>query len=427
MNTFLEINAEEVAGKILLVDIDGTLTYDHGLEIDEAVREKLKDLAKVAEIYLCSNGPIERTRALAVAEGVRCIDSLHRKPNKKLMEHVERGDKEVIVIGDKALTDGVFAKNICAHFLPVKHLRHKDDGFITRASYLVDDIASVFMCVVFPVWPYLALLRPFQWIKNILVFCPIFFAGTFLEPHVFMRTLFAALTFSTVASAAYVFNDLCDLEQDRLHPVKRFRPLASGAVSALVGKFMLGLLLVLLGFELWYIPSLLPIIASYVVLNTAYSTWLKHIPVIDIALVASFYVLRIVAGGVASGTHISPWIVLCAFFGALFIVIGKRRAEFTRAEKRKVLSKYSQASLDAMLFIATALILASYGLYSILGSKSPYAVYSTVFVVMVLFQMLNRMFLAQAVAEYPEQLLFKDRSVLGLLLLWLIFMSIILY
>ena len=427
MNTFLDIEAQELAGKLVLLDIDGTLTYDRGTEIDEAVRQKLQALAKVAEIYLCSNGPVERTRILAEALALRYVDSLHRKPNKKILEQVERGDKALVVIGDKALTDGIFAKNIGANFIPVKHLRHADDRWITRLSYFVDDCVSVFVYALFPVWSYLALLRPFQWIKNILVFCPIFFAGTFLQPSAFLRTLFAALTFSTVASAAYVFNDLCDLEQDRLHPLKRFRPLASGAVSPLAGKCLLGLLVILLGIELFHVPALLPIILSYVVLNLTYSSWLKHIPVIDIGLVASFYVMRIVAGGVASGTHISPWIVLCAFFGALFIVIGKRRAEFTRAEKRKVLSKYSQASLDAMLLIATALILASYGLYSILGSKSPYTVYSTVFVVAGLFQMLNRMYLTQAVAEYPEQLLFKDRIVLSLFVLWLIFMSVLLY
>lgn len=427
MNTFLDIRVDEVAGAILIIDIDGTLTYDHGTKIETPIQERLREFTRVAEIYLCSNGSIERTREIAKAVGVRCIESAHRKPSRKTVETLHRGDKRIIVIGDKVLTDGILAQNIGATFIPVKHLRHSTDTIFVRATYIVDDIAGFFFYALLPIWPYVALLRPFQWIKNIIILCPAFFAGTLFYPQTLFYTLLAVFVFCTVASAAYVFNDLCDIEQDRLHPVKRYRPFPSGVISPWAGRWLLIGLLVLLAVELVLVPALVPVIAVYIVLNMLYSFYLKHTAVLDIALVASFYVLRIVAGGLVSTTYISPWIVLCVFFGALFIVVGKRRAEFARTEKRKVLSAYSQAALDAMLLVTTALVLASYGLYSILGSKASAGVYSTVFVLIVMFRLLNRMYVSQEIAEYPEQLIFRDRWVVGMVIAWIAYMSVLLY
>lgn len=427
MQTFLELQTSAVTGTILLLDIDGTLTHDHGTEIDLPIQQKIHELSQVAEIYLCSNGPLERTRVFANLLGVNWIESTHHKPNRRMIERLHRGDKKVIVVGDKILTDGIFAKNCGATFIPIKHLRHIDDSLLTRLIYLFDDSVGILTMAVFPLWPYLALLRPLQWIKNSIILGPAFFAGTLFRPETAWRTLLTILVFCTVASMAYVFNDLCDIKQDHLHPTKRFRPFPSGAVSPQAGKGILVVLLMLLGIELWILPALIPIIATYVVLNILYSTSLKHTAVLDIAVVASFYVLRIVAGGVGSATYISPWIILCAFFGALFIVIGKRRAESMQVEKRKVLQAYSQATLDAMLLVATALMLASYGLYSILGNRSSLAVYSTIFVVIAVFRLLNRMYLAQEVAEYPEHLLFHDHWVLAMIVLWIGYLSILLY
>lgn len=426
MPSFTELDVRAYAGATVIVDVDGTITYDKGGP-EEAALEKLKQLGAVARVYLCSNGEGARVQALAEACGVSWIDSPHRKPSRRVVEKITHSNARLVVIGDKALTDGLFALNIGAEFVPVARLRHARDTLVIRSTYLLDDIAAVFMRVLFPVLPYVILMRPLQWIKNVLVIAPIFFAGTVLEPAVFMRAALAAVVFCTVSSAMYVFNDIRDAAHDRLHPSKRFRPVASRAVSEGSAWALLVALLVASAALLTLVEPVWPIILAYVVGNILYSVSLKHVAVIDLAMVAFFYVLRILAGGAATATYVSPWIILCVLFAALFIVIGKRRAEFVHSVKRAVLGSYSQSALDYLLAASATLAITSYGLYSVLGSKSPYAVYSTIFVVVAIFRLLNRMYRSLGDAEYPETLVFKDSWILLTSFLWVIYMFILFY
>lgn len=149
--------------------------------------------------------------------------------------------------------------------------------------------------------------------------------------------------------------------------------------------------------------------------------------VVDIACVSAFYLLRIVAGGVAAAVSLSPWIMLCAMFGALFVIIGKRRAEAHRAQRRAVLEEYSSSALDFMLVASASLAIMAYGIYSVIGHTSPYLVYSTAFVAFALFRMLNRMYTHPEDAESPELLVFQDGWILGAFLAWALCTFLIFY
>ena len=278
-----------------------------------------------------------------------------------------------------------------------------------------------------PVLPYVVLMRPGQWVKNLLVFAPVFFAGTFMDAPRVLKALGAGLIFCAVSSAMYICNDILDAAQDRLHPTKRARPLASGAVGQNSALAMAFALLTVGSLGVYALPAIFPAVAAYVLLNILYTGALKHIAVVDLALVALFYVLRVIAGGEASMTYISPWIILCVLFGAFFLTVGKRRAEFAYGARRKVLDSYSKQGLDALLIAAATLAVSTYGLYSVLGTRSAYAVYSTLFVAAAVFRVANRMFEEEGEAEYPETLVFKDRWVLLITFLWAVYLFVLLY
>lgn len=428
MRTFAQLDGSVYTGKIIILDVDGTLTHDTGSVLEENVASALRSLSDVAHVHLVSNGPRERTQQMAALYNVSHIDSEHNKPSRRVMEKFagpKHGD--ITVIGDKAITDGLFAANIGADFVHVSHVRHADDPWFVRATYVLDRIAGIFIRVLFPALPLFILLRPQQWVKNVLVFAPIFFAGTFFDGVTFFHTTLAFAAFCAAASAMYVFNDIGDAENDRAHPAKRWRPVANGAVSvrAAYGLF-LGLCVVVAG-VLFALPSIVLVITAYIVGNLVYTLSLKHTAIIDVVCVALFYVARIAAGGVATGTSISPWIILCVFAGALVLAIGKRRAEFAHASRRAVLAQYSQASLDMILAVSATLAIASYALYSVLGTSTAYMEYSTVFVVAALLRLLNRLYVGDNGAEYPETLVFKDRWILGLSVLWAVYMCILFY
>ncbi len=427
MLSFEDLDEHALSGALVILDVDGTLLPDKGDVLERHVGEKVRRLAQTTELFLFSNGHRERTRSLAKEYGAGFIDSTHSKPSRRVIEGIARDGKRLIVIGDKSVTDGLFAANVGAEFVPVRRIRHAGDGAAIRLIYIMDDIASSTVRAVFPMLPYVILMRPLQWIKNILVFAPVFFASEATQPGIIMRVGVAAAVFCAVSSAMYIFNDLRDVEQDRLHPAKRSRPIASGAISVAAAWTMFGLLLALAVIGFFMLPAIVPAILAYAFGNILYSTLLKNIAIIDITAIAFFYVLRIIAGGEASATYVSPWIILCVLFGALFLVVGKRRAEFAHSSRRAVLASYTHTTLDMLLAASATLAVTSYGLYSVLGAHSPYAVYSTIFVFAAVFRLLNRMYAADEGAEYPETFIFKDRWVLGLGAAWMIFMLILFY
>ena len=219
-------------------------------------------------------------------------------------------------------------------------------------------------------------LRPKQWTKNLLVFAGVVFAQHASDPALLLRAVAGFVAFSLLASAVYVVNDLKDVDVDRLHPRKRHRPIASGALSPAVAWSVVPVLLVIVAALCsWLGFGFMLVLAAYLASNVAYSFGLKNQVILDVFVIASGFVLRAVAGvellkPVAPETQLSSWLLVCTFFGALFLAVSKRRRELMNAgvvasDQRAVLATYTPELLDRMLTIAAACTLMSYALYTI--------------------------------------------------------------
>lgn len=214
-------------------------------------------------------------------------------------------------------------------------------------------------------------LRPPQWAKNLFVLAPLVFGRALDEPESLVRATLAFAAFCAASSALYLVNDVQDRESDRLHPLKRLRPIAAGTLPAPVALGSAAALLAAaaaLGAPLG--AGFLAIVAGYALLNLAYSAGLKHVVILDVMIVAVGFVLRVLAGGVAVDVAVSSWLLLCTIFLALFLAFSKRRheivllAEEARGQRR-VLDHYSPAFLDQMINVVTASAVVSYALYAI--------------------------------------------------------------
>lgn len=213
--------------------------------------------------------------------------------------------------------------------------------------------------------------RPRQWIKNVLVFAAPGAAGVLTEARPLAKTAVAFVVFCLAASGTYFLNDSLDLEADRLHPKKRHRPIASGVVSLGLARVMAALLLLgsvglALALTRW---QLAVVVGCYVGITLSYSLWLKHQPVIDIAAVAAGFVLRTIAGGAAANVPISEWFLIVASFGSLFMVSGKRSAEFDemgedRAATRVTLSFYTASFLRYVRSTTSSVAILAYCLWA---------------------------------------------------------------
>lgn len=216
----------------------------------------------------------------------------------------------------------------------------------------------------------LRLMRPYQWLKNSFVFTGLLFGHAWDEASLVTQVVITFVAFCLVSSAVYVGNDIVDVEQDRRHPKKCRRPLASGQVpiSAAAG---LALLLVISGLGLAYVaaPAVLAILCAYVVMNIAYSLRLKHVVILDVFIIAAGFMLRILAGTLGVGIPPSQWLLLCGLMVTLFLGFTKRRAEIIalnddKTTHRKVLEHYSPVLLDKMVGITAAGLIMSYSLYT---------------------------------------------------------------
>lgn len=216
----------------------------------------------------------------------------------------------------------------------------------------------------------LRLMRPHQWVKNAFVFTGLLFGHAWHDPHLVTQVVIAFVAFCLVSSAIYTINDIIDLEQDRNHPKKSKRPLASGLVSIHAAIF-LAVLLGTLGLVLAYAasPTVLSILLGYALMNVAYSLWLKHVVILDVFIIATGFMLRILAGTLGVGIPPSQWLLLCGLMLTLFLGFTKRRAEIIaltddKTAHRKVLEHYSPVLLDKMIGITAAGLIMSYSLYT---------------------------------------------------------------
>ncbi len=220
---------------------------------------------------------------------------------------------------------------------------------------------------VLPAW--LRAMRPKQWVKNVLVLAAPLAAGRLFETGVLLASLWAFISFSLVSASIYLVNDSRDIEADRLHPKKQFRPIAAGELSIPTAYVLAGLTLVAsLALGFWVARDLGITLAVYWVLQVVYSFFLKHQPIIDLAMVAAGFLLRAVAGGVASGLLLSQWFLLVASFGSLFMVAGKRYSELkelgTEAGTRASLERYTKSYLREVWSVSIAIVIMSYSLWA---------------------------------------------------------------
>lgn len=214
-------------------------------------------------------------------------------------------------------------------------------------------------------------LRPQQWVKNLLVLAPLLFSQNLFAPAMAVKAMTAFFLFCLISSSVYLLNDIQDREADRLHPQKRYRPLASGELqvgAALV--IMVALLICALAGGVVISKTFVMILVGYWLTNLLYSTWLKHLVILDVFAIASGFILRVVGGGVAIQVEISHWLLLCTMLLALFLGFSKRRQELMLLGEeatghRHALGEYSPQFLDMMIGIVTASTVMSYALYTV--------------------------------------------------------------
>lgn len=213
-------------------------------------------------------------------------------------------------------------------------------------------------------------MRPHQWVKNLFVLTPVVFAGQLFELPAALRAFAAFGAFCAAASAIYLVNDIRDREEDRRHPLKRRRPIASGALSVSSASVAALILVAVAGTVAWSLGEPFALVLGlYLISNVAYTAGLKRVVILDVLLVAVGFLLRVEAGGVVVGVEVSSWLLLCTLFLALFLVVSKRRHEVQlmaedASSQRQVLQDYSPAFLDQMIAVATGATLVSYALYA---------------------------------------------------------------
>lgn len=273
--------------------------------------------------------------------------------------------------------------------------------------------------------PWIKLVRPKQWIKNGFVFAPLFFAHQFLDLHSWLLTSLAALGFLCISCMTYITNDIRDVGEDKLHPVKRRRPLAAGLMSipAAIGLacfFAVGAVSVIA-----VLPAHCGLIAAiYIGLNLAYTFYLKRIAIIDIFFIATCYVLRVLMGCYALSVTISPWIILTTFLLALFLGFGKRYHEMGFEEYARFkpnLQHYNRNLLDRLMTICGGAALITYAIYTAEISRQTgrvELVYTVAFVAFGLFRYLQSIYVYNQGGE-PESVIFKDKLQLANIAVWL--------
>jgi 4-hydroxybenzoate polyprenyltransferase len=269
-------------------------------------------------------------------------------------------------------------------------------------------------------------MRPKQWAKSVFIFTALIFDRKLLDQSAFLHTLAGAVLFSLIASAVYIINDIADLEADQNHPNKKLRPIASGKLP-LPTAWAAGIGLILISLPLAYIlsPAFFGICAFYLILNLFYSSWLKHVPLIDVLVLATFYVLRVTAGvTLIEVKRFSPWLYVVTSLFALFIGLGKRRAELVlqikySSESRPVLDGYSIGLLDQLINIVSGTTIIAYSLYTFSAPNLPENHSMMLTIPFVLYGIFRYLYLIQiGEGGAPEDIALSDRPLQGAILLW---------
>lgn len=282
---------------------------------------------------------------------------------------------------------------------------------------------------------YLKLIRVEQWVKNLFVFAPLFFSGKITNTYLFYESIFAFLVFSFTASSIYIINDYFDIESDRRHPEKKTRPLASGAVSKRSAEILFAFL-VILSVASIFIGNYIfhtnfwkfgVIIGFYFVMNLFYTFKLKQVAIVDICIIATGFVLRVLAGGYVTGIAVTNWAILLTFVLALVLAIGKRRGELINAQvsgkTRRALDGYNVQFADIALSISCTLAIICYLMFTLSPEVQdrfhPRVFYTVLFVVFAFLRYLQQT-LVYNKTESPTKIVYKDRYIQITIFLWVI-------
>ena len=273
------------------------------------------------------------------------------------------------------------------------------------------------------------LLRVHQYIKNLFIFMPLLFSFSFADAQNNINTLVAFVLFSVLASSIYIFNDLMDINEDRAHPKKKYRPLASGAVTPKTAK-MLILLLSLSSLSIASVFSieLFAVLIVYFILNISYSLKLKHISILDIFIIATGFVLRLFAGSAVTGIELSMWIILMTFLLAIFLALAKRRDDVLLSlegqETRKNIDGYNLEFVNASMVLMAGVVIVSYIQYTIspdvinrLGTH--YLYLTSFFVILGVLRYMQITFVEQNSGS-PTKVLIRDRFLKLTIVFWLL-------
>ena len=270
-------------------------------------------------------------------------------------------------------------------------------------------------------------MRIRQWTKNGFIFFAMVFDKQLFNPEPFIRTLAGFFLFCLISSAVYLYNDIADVEADRNHPEKKFRPIASGQLPLGVARFAAALLAGI-ALPLGYLlsPMFALILTAYLVINLLYSRWLKHIPILDVLIVSSGFVLRVAAGvALITVERFSPWLYMITILFSLYIGLGKRRAEMNllaqgASAHRRVLDGYTTPLLDQYITIVSGMTIVAYSLYTFSAPNLPenHIMMLTIpFVVYGIFRYLQLIQMGHA-AGAPDEVALKDRPLQVTVVLW---------
>lgn len=280
-------------------------------------------------------------------------------------------------------------------------------------------------------------IRPHQWVKNVFVLAPVVFATKLFDSTLLLHAGLAFVAFCLLAGAVYTINDLADVEADRVHPVKRHRPIASGRVPENVARVFAALLVLLsLGGGYFVSPAFAAVAAAYFALNVAYTMKLKHVAYLDVGCISAGFVLRVLGGGFATRIEVSWYLFVCTALLALFLGFGKRRHELTTAsakagKQRTALEGYSKRGLDLALTATSVLTVGTYFIYTVDPStraffRSEYLWPTTAFVILGVLRFLH-IVRYRPKAESPTQEMISDGPMVATVLLWIMVVGFLVY
>lgn len=277
---------------------------------------------------------------------------------------------------------------------------------------------------------YLKLMRIKHYIKNLLVFAPMFFARSILNFDLWTKVGIGFLAFCFISSIVYIINDIHDIEKDKQHPIKKNRPLPSGLIRVEQAWMLAMVLFIVSGVLIYLVNDLLAavILYGYLLMNLAYSLYLKRVPIVDVTIIMIGFILRIIYGGELASIQLSNWLILTVMAISYYLALGKRRNELNRNgnQSRDVLEHYNAEFLDKMMYVMLTLFIVFYSLWTVSIAESSYLLIWSIPLVILVVMKYSLIIENNSYGD-PADVLFSDPVLIGLVLVYGLFMISVLY